>query len=288
MDFRWNKRAKDTGIDLWGVDEEVKKNSKYLYVYTSILVVLVGVVVYLAISIFTSYRDSENMVIAVRESLEAAKPEVIREESKDKDIEDVYPFVSVDLTDLKARNSDVVGWLKVGSANLELPLVQTIDNEFYLSHDIDKKDNKTGWVFVDTGSNINHLGLNTVIYGHNISGHKLFGALKLLLNDSIYESKDAKYIQVTNFETERVFEIVSIYVTTFEDWEYVDTIFKDDGERQVFIDNLKRKNQVETFKTSQVSALDKIITFSTCHGPAGTPNRLVVHAKLVAERAVIK
>ncbi|WP_419885697.1 hypothetical protein [Paenibacillus sp. B-A-8] len=35
------------------------------------------------------------------------------------------PFPKVNFTDLKKRNNDIVTWLKVGSVNIDMPIVQT-------------------------------------------------------------------------------------------------------------------------------------------------------------------
>lgn len=195
-----------------------------------------------------------------------------------------FPFVEVDFTDLKERNTDIVAWLKMESVGLDIPLVQTTDNEFYLDKDLDKKKNKLGWVFFDTRSNVEHLGMNTVLYGHNAASTQMFGGLKKILKtDPDRKTKD-EIIQVTTPTKEMVFEVVSVYVTDYDDWHYVNHVFVGDEDKKAFLDRMREKNEMEIFDKSDLSIHDKFLTFSTCHGPSGTTKRLVIHSRLVAER----
>ena len=213
---------------------------------------------------------------------EEEPPPVVKEEEKPK--APTFPFASVDLTELKQKNSDTVAWLKVGAVNLNLPIVQTTDNEYYLNHDIDKKPNKLGWVFADVRNNVEHIGENTVLYGHNAASEAMFGSLKGLLSTDPDMKAQNEVIQFTTGNREMVFEISSIYVTEYDDWKYVQTDFSDTEGKKAFIDRMKEKNAAPIFDRKNLSVGDKFLTFSTCYGPAGTTERLVVHARLVAER----
>ena len=44
------------------------------------------------------------------------------------------PLVSVDFKELLEKNSDTVAFLKVNGTNINYPVVQTNDNEYYLHH----------------------------------------------------------------------------------------------------------------------------------------------------------
>lgn len=195
-----------------------------------------------------------------------------------------FPFISVDFKDLKARNMDTVAWLKVDSVNISMPIVQTLDNDFYLSHDIDKKPNNMGWVFADARSNLDYLGTNAVLYGHNIGNKQMFGSLKEIFNTDPEKKSKNEIIQLTTPTTQMVFEIASVYVTTFEDWKYVQHTFPDDDSKRAFVERIKEKNSMPIFDRDDLSLHDSFLTFSTCYGPAGTSDRLVIHARLIAQQ----
>ncbi|MNL91203.1 Sortase family protein [compost metagenome] len=208
-----------------------------------------------------------------------AKPTVV---SSEDETEKAYPFLDVDFTDVLKRNSDVKAWVRIGAIDLDMPVVQTVDNDFYLNHDIDKNENSAGWVFLDSIADTQNLLYNTVIFGHNRADRQMLGSLKEILDTTVQSREGAGVVQVTTPTKKRVFQVVSVYVTNFDDWEYTRVDFPGNA-RQKFIDLIQSKNSVEAFKDETLNTTDKFLTFSTCYGPAGTTKRLVVHAKLLAE-----
>lgn len=190
------------------------------------------------------------------------------------------PFLGVNFTDLKKRNSDIVAWLKIDSVSIDMPIVQTTNNDFYLDHDLDKKPSSLGWVFADPRSNTEHLNFNTVLYGHNALNGDMFGSLKGLLDST--EEEKPEVIRFTTPTRQMLFEITSVYVTDETDLLYTKQVFATDADRQQLIDRLIERNEVKAFNRSDLSTFDKFLTFSTCYGSSGTTKRLVVVAKQVA------
>lgn len=248
--------------------------------------VLVFVLAFAAsiLSVVNWIGNTKDIEVQTVEAQKEAKP--VKQPQKVVDTGPVYPFMKVDFTKLRKQNPDISGWLRVGSINLDIPIVQTTDNEFYLSHDLDKKPNRLGWVFADSRSGLESLGTNTVLYGHNAANRSMFGSLKGLLDTTEQTKEENKIIQFTTPTTQYVFEIFSVYVTDYEDWHYVKQIFTDESQRTDFISRGLAKNTIPAFARTDVSTMDKFLTFSTCYGPAGTTKRLVVQAKLVAENQV--
>lgn len=240
---------------------------------TLVLLVLIGrwcYTNYYLTGKLTSVQDREVAGVEMQspEALDVKKPE--------------FPFAEVDLTDLKKKNPDVVAWLRVSEIDLDIPIVQTTDNKFYLTHDVDKKESSLGWVFADDRSNVEYPGLNTVLYGHNAVSKKMFGSLKNLWNIDADKVSTDGLIQFTTSSKEMVYQIVSMYVTDYTDWLYVDQIFTSDADKKEFIDRLQKQNQVPAYTDPSLTINDSILTFSTCYGSAGTTQRLVVHAKLLS------
>lgn len=194
----------------------------------------------------------------------------------------VYDFLEVDFEPLVKRNSDVHAYLKVkGVEGIEYPVMQTMDNEYYLDKDIDRNKSGAGWLFADCRNNLDIMQFNTIIYGHNRVDGLMFGKLKQLLKSEVNSTPDADKIYFNTKTSKMIFEICSIYVTTYDDWEYYDVDFSEKG-KENFIERLNRLNEVPVFSRSDLSTMDTFLTLSTCHGGAGTEKRLVVHARLVA------
>ena len=59
------------------------------------------------------------------------------------------------LKDSKSKNNDTIGWIKVNNTNIDYPFVQSNDNNYYLTHNFNKKKTSSGWVFLDKRNNKN-------------------------------------------------------------------------------------------------------------------------------------
>ena len=92
-------------------------------------------------------------------------------------------YMSTDLNELIAKNPDTVAWLKVNNTNINYVVVETTDNEYYLSHDFYRNNNANGWIFADFRDDFTNFGTNTIIYGHNITNRSMFGSLVWALKE---------------------------------------------------------------------------------------------------------
>lgn len=267
--------------------EWVKK--KYLLLLSLLLILVAGITALNIFYWFSSTSGTEDLIrnIQFQEVVGVEGEDVVpvsqnkpkaEEENKPKR----PPYIEVDFTQLKKRNPDIAAWLKFDAVDVSIPITQTTDNEYYLTHDVDKQSSKLGWVFADVRSNMEILGFNTVFYGHNNSNKQMFGSLKDILHFDPEKKSTQEILQVTTPYSKMVFQVVSVYVTNYTDWKYVDQVFVDDEEKKEFLKMIRERNTIPTFD-SELTVMDRILTFSTCYGAAGTEDRLVVHAKMVAE-----
>jgi sortase B len=223
--------------------------------------------------------------------------------SKDKDVKDVgvvirpeeikmtsVPYLRVsNLKSLLRVNEDTVGWIYMPGSKeeakgtpIDTAIVQTTDNEYYLDHTFDKKENANGWVYADYRCNLDSItsNYNTVIYGHARS-YTMFGGLKNL-NEAVewYSDGYNHFIKINTFKDETVWQIFSWYETDIY-YDYIKTDFADSNDFIRFAYDVQRKNQMTgVFETFEFSENDRILTLSTCKG-FDRAVRVAVHAKLV-------
>ena len=172
-------------------------------------------------------------------------------------------------------NSDTVGWIKVPGTEVDYPVVQTNNNDYYLDHNFDKKKDFNGWVFMNYSNNPDLRDQNTIIFGHNIYySNVMFGTLNNLLNENWYKNYKDISIYYDTLYNELQFEVFSIYKIKVTD-DYLQTNFENEQEYLNFIAMLKERS---IFKSdTPIHGDDKIITLSTC---LQNDRRLVVHAVL--------
>ena len=70
--------------------------------------------------------------------------------------------------ELKEENQDIVGWLEIEDTNINYPVLQGKDNEYYMTHNYKKQKSKNGSIFLDKDYDWNIKGNNLLMYGHNL------------------------------------------------------------------------------------------------------------------------
>ena len=184
-----------------------------------------------------------------------------------------------DIQSLKQINEDTVGWLKVNNTNVDYPVVQAKDNEYYLNYNFKKQKDIGGWIFMDYRADAENLSTNTIIFGHNVyySG-VMFGTLYKVRNKSWYTKEENQIIEFNNIYNNMKWKIFSIYVVPTTN-DYLIAEFNTKEKYQNFL-NLITGRSIYAFNTP-VSTDDKIITLSTCSNNGNS--RLVVHAVLISD-----
>mgnify|MGYP004518416047 FL=1 len=185
-------------------------------------------------------------------------------------------LLEVNFNDLLNTNKDTVAWLNVSGTNINYPVVQTVDNSYYLSHAFDKTLNKAGWVFMDYRNNANTFDQNTIIYAHSRYDGTMFGSLKTILTSSWYKNKDNYIIRMSTPKENTMWQIFSTYIIPKESY-YITPNFKNNDDYATFLKTIKERSEEEFSGT--VNTNDKILTLSTCKDNFG--NRVVMHAKLI-------
>lgn len=175
--------------------------------------------------------------------------------------------------ELKSKNPDYRFWLKVENTNIDYPVVQSEDNEYYLKKNINNEDDISGSVFVDFRNNSNN-DKNTVIYAHYMRNKTMFGELANFKDEEFFKQNNK--ITILKGSNEYTYEVFSSYVTNTR-FNYIETSFDTKEEYSNFLDSIIAKS---TFKSDvEVNEDDMIITLSTCSYEFKGA-RMVVHAKL--------
>ena len=180
--------------------------------------------------------------------------------------------------ELTAINDETVGWLTVNNTQVNYPVVQHTDNDYYLKRDFNKKKNAFGWVYMDYRNNIYNLSNNTIIMGHNLKNGMIFGTLRYATNESWYTNQENQIIKFNTKVKNMKLQIFSIYkIPVTNDYLYAN--FGDLDEFQEFLNKIRGRS-IYNFGID-VSKNDHILTLTTCGKTSAT--RLVIHAVLIEE-----
>lgn len=162
-------------------------------------------------------------------------------------------------------NDDIFSIIEIPGTNIKFPVAQSEDNEFYLDHDLNKKPNLMGTIFLDYENSNKLTDNNSIIYGHNIKNG--FNELNKFLKQNYLLEYNKIYIYL--FDETKEYEIISVYITYTED-DYINPNI----EKNSFIETILEKSQVK--KINYVNKENNILTLSTCANKG--EKRLVLHA----------
>lgn len=182
----------------------------------------------------------------------------------------------VDFEKLKEKNLDIVAWLKVNGTNIETAVVKTTNNDYYLTHNLNKEYNSAGWIFADYKNKVDGTDKNLVIYGHNMRDDSMFGSLKWVINEDWYNNEDNKYITLITENETQVYEVFSVYQIEKEDY-YIQTNFNTEKKFSAFLETIKKRSKKDF--NVDVNKEDNILTLSTCAN--NNKYRVVLHAVAV-------
>lgn len=185
--------------------------------------------------------------------------------------------------ELQKENADVKGWIRIEDTIINYPILQTTDNDYYLTHNYKKEKSKYGSIFINTNSNLKDVNSNVIIYGHNMKDGQMFTDLLKYQDKSFYEEHPT--IKIVTEESEKQYEIIYVFKSrifyqdeknVFRYYKYYS--FENENKYNEYINNCKKEQLYDTGKTATYG--DQLITLITCEYSQEN-GRLVVVAKLL-------
>lgn len=263
-------------------DDESGKGKKKLFLVDIIVPVIILAI--LGVGVFLLSRSINT---------DGSIKEVILEETAEESTEPVVTesgYYIYNEDDMKLfqtyadYNSDVVGYITIEGTVLDHPMMWTPDDEdYYLYRDLDKNYNSHGVPFLSATSQIENLGTNMVVYGHNI--HKLTSDVFCVIAE--YEDldyyKEHPIIKTISKSGTRYWLIFAYFIVDNSDsnpFKYSDyTDFQSKQDFEDFMRNVRVRNWLDT--DTEIEFGDTLITLSSCSrelSGSGT-NRMVLVGK---------
>lgn len=175
--------------------------------------------------------------------------------------------------ELTKINEDYKIWINVSNTNINYPVVQGTDNDFYLNHDFNKRESSSGAIFLDYKNDIDK-DKNIIIYGHNMKNKTMFQNLMKFKDKSFCEQDNKITLIIDDIIYE--YDIFSAYVSDVKDVN-LKINFKDDKEYLKYIEDIKKKSIFN--RDIDIKSNDRIITLSTCSYEKNNA-RMIIHGKL--------
>ena len=223
------------------------------------------------LSIHGSYQEGQNGYADLEQYVsfqEGTKPhfseETVPQETSPADVPestgapDLSAWPLVDFGQLSQINPDIVGWIFIEGTDINYPVVQGADNDYYLQHLFNGTYNGAGCIFLDAGCASDFSDRHSILYGHHMKDGSMFSDLMGYKDQSFYEEHAvALFVTPTAYYKIRFFSGYVAHVTE-DAWK----LRFDDIDFTVWLNELQSKS---CFESDYVpSGDDRIFTLSTC------------------------
>ncbi|HIW80500.1 MAG TPA: class B sortase [Candidatus Acetatifactor stercoripullorum] len=178
------------------------------------------------------------------------------------------------------KNKKLIGWIKIDDTNIDYPVMQTSDNEYYLDHNLNQEYDKNGSIFMDKDCDVLKPSTNLIIYGHHMKNGQMFGDLDLYSSEEYF--KEHRYIQFDTIYEKGVWEVMYVFRSrvyseeeiVFKYYQFIDALSE-----QEFNSNMQEMAAMSLYDTGVTAQYgDRLLTLSTCDYQE-TDGRFVVVAK---------
>lgn len=224
-------------------------------------------------------KNLKNTALITPETPETPETPVIH---YDDDTADTLPDILPEYQTLYSLNKRLIGWVKIDDTYIDYPVLQTVNNDYYLNHNFDQEEDKNGSIFLDKDCSIYPRSTNLILYGHHMRSGRMFGQLNKYSSEKFY--KEHKYIQFDTIYEKGTYEVM--YVFRSKIYEESEIVFKyyqftDAVSETEFESNMMQMADMSLYDTG-VSAEygDELLTLSTCDYYT-SDGRFVVVAKKI-------
>lgn len=179
---------------------------------------------------------------------------------------------------LYQKNKRLIGWVKVEDTKIDYPVMQTTDNEYYLTHDFGQKYDKNGCIFMDKDCNAAERSTNLIVYGHHMKSGAMFGELDKYSNPSFYmEHPSFQFDTIYEKGTYLVAYVFQAKVQAEDEIAFKYYQFIDANSEAEFNSNMQEMANMSLYNTGVTPVYgDKLVTLSTCDRSQGAEGRFVV------------
>jgi sortase B len=167
-----------------------------------------------------------------------------------------------------------VAWLYIPGTNIDYPVMQSEDNEYYAHRAADGSYLYAGSLFMDYRCSSDFSDFNSVIYGHNMGNGTMFADIPNYENEEYFMEHSYGWLTTDDnvrlidfFAVARTTDTSGLYLAdpTFEEWD------------------LQLRNCASIYKEIGISEEDNLITLSTCTSAEGN-SRTILVGKIIENR----
>ena len=183
--------------------------------------------------------------------------------------EETFTSYGAPFEELKAINPDVNGWLTMPGTAIDYPLVRGESNFSYINTDVYGNFALSGSIFLDSRNDEYYLDVYSLLYGHNMSRHRMFGDVNLYKDESFFNANRTGTLYLP--DRAHALRSISCVVTSASDYAIFNPTRWNSMTAEEILNNVQE--QAKFISTEGLSALKakldagerpRILALSTC------------------------
>lgn len=165
----------------------------------------------------------------------------------------------IDFDALRKINPDIVGWIRYEGTDINYPIVQGKDNDYYLRIAFDNTWAIGGTLFVDANTENAFEQFSTIVYGHHMQDGSMFGDLKKLKEKSYCD----EHPQLELITPEGRYHLnICAFLNQPADSEIYTINIRTESKKQDYIDMIR---SLANYTTDEEMTTDsRLVVLSTC------------------------
>ena len=240
-------------------------------IFIILIIIFICSILYIAKYIYNSHKGAEEQNII--ENVVINEEEITEEKTEN----------MLKLEELQKKNSEIVAYIQIDGTKISYPVLQTTDNDYYVTHNYKKEYSETGAIFLDKDSDLNKPSTNFLIYGHRAKNGTMFEDLINYKKEKFY--KEHPIIKLTTPTEDAEYEIIAVFLSriyykseknVFRYYYFIEA--QNEKEYNEYVNNSKKASLYDTGKTAKYG--DQLLTLSTCEY-SQDDGRLAIVAKKI-------
>lgn len=245
------------------------KKNRNIWIILCIVLMVISIGVYRKYNQISKQKQSSNILDDI------VVLELEDEEEKSEKI--------LKLEELKKEYNEIVGWIEIDNTNINYPVMQGSDNDYYLTHNYESEEITGGSIFLDKNYDFEKPSENLLVYGHRNTSGIMFEDLTKYLDENFYNEN--RIIKFTTLEDDSLYEIISVFKSRVYYKSEVDVFryyfFVDAEDEDAYNEYVENCLEVSLYDAEIIPVYgEQLLTLSTCEYSVDN-GRLVVVAKKI-------
>ena len=218
-----------------------------------------------------------------RNAREGALPYPLKKKKKPDD-----SAILPELKDIHDINPDLIGWIRIDGTDIDYPVVQTRDSEFYLTHDFYGRENNNGSVILDSKCDAYTPSYNLVISGHHMRSGAMFGRLPDYRDENYW--REHKFVEFDSLYDRNQYVVMAAFYSADYDEDEEGFRYNADIQYKIDADQWLEEIREEQLYDTGIDAEfgDEFITLTTCERSRHKEGRFVLILRKLREGETVE